>query len=96
MEPQVVFLSNTEGGGQVVSEVSLAGIPLVAFCDSNSPVEYVDLIIPMNNRSRRSLALAYWLLARQVLRERGQLGAQEDLPEGPESFETEAEEGGIE
>jgi len=96
MEPQVILLSNTEGGSQVVSEAALAGIPLVAFCDSNSPVDYVDLIIPMNNRSRKSLALAYWLLARQVLRERGQLGAQEDLPVSPDSFETEAEEGGVE
>ncbi|MGC8601075.1 MAG: 30S ribosomal protein S2 [Thermoprotei archaeon] len=96
IEPQVVLLSNTEGGSQVVSEASVAGIPIIAFCDSNSPIDYVDLIIPMNNRSRKSLALAYWLLARQVLRERGQLGAQEDLPVKPEDFEMEPEEGGIE
>ncbi|HEV51487.1 MAG TPA: 30S ribosomal protein S2 [Thermoprotei archaeon] len=96
MEPQVILLSNTEGGSQVVSEAALAGIPLIAFCDSNSPIDYVDLIIPMNNRSRKSLALAYWLLARQLLRERGQLGTQEDLPVKPEDFEMESEEGGIE
>ncbi|MDP7975300.1 MAG: 30S ribosomal protein S2 [Thermoprotei archaeon] len=93
MEPQVILLSNTEGGAQVVAEAALAGIPLVALCDSNSPVEYVDLVIPMNNRSRRSLALAYWLLARQVLRERGQIGAHDDLPVPVEDFEVTQEEG---
>ncbi|OYT62935.1 MAG: hypothetical protein B6U69_00435 [Thermofilum sp. ex4484_15] len=65
-------------------------MPVVALCDTDSICSYVDLAIPANNKGRKSLALIYWLLARQVLRERGELPQDKDLPEGPDAFETKA------
>jgi len=47
----------------------------------------VDLIIPGNNKGRRSLALIYWLLSREILRIRGELGTDEDLEETIDDFE---------
>jgi small subunit ribosomal protein S2 len=44
--------------------------------------------IPCNNKGRKSLALIFWILARQVLRERGELKPDQDLPVPPEEFET--------
>lgn len=48
----------------------------------------MDLVIPINNKGRKSIALAYWLLTRQVLRERGALGQTEDLPATIDDFES--------
>jgi small subunit ribosomal protein S2 len=47
----------------------------------------VDLVIPTNNKGRRALAVVFWLLARQVLRERGELGFDKDPPVTIEDFE---------
>ncbi|MEM2466204.1 MAG: 30S ribosomal protein S2, partial [Candidatus Bathyarchaeia archaeon] len=47
----------------------------------------VDLVIPTNNKGRRALAVIYWLLARQVLRERGELPPDKDMPLTIEDFE---------
>ena len=47
----------------------------------------VDLVIPTNNKGRRALAVIFWLLARQVLRERGELSADKDLSITIEDFE---------
>jgi small subunit ribosomal protein S2 len=44
------------------------GIPVVALCDANNDLKHVDLAIPANNKARRSLALVFWLLTREVLR----------------------------
>jgi small subunit ribosomal protein S2 len=54
----------------------------------------VDLIIPVNNKGRKALALTYFLLTRQVLRERGVLPPDADLPTPLEEFEAKVEEGG--
>jgi small subunit ribosomal protein S2 len=47
----------------------------------------VDLVIPTNNKGRRALAVIYWLLARQVLRERGELAPDKDLTLTIDDFE---------
>ena len=53
---------------QALREAVNIGIPVVALCDANNDLKYVDLAIPANNKGRRSLALVYWLLTREVLR----------------------------
>ena len=56
-------------------------------CDSNNLTKNVDIVIPGNNKGRRSLALIYWLLSREILRKRGELAAGEDLEETIDDFE---------
>ncbi|NIQ77571.1 MAG: 30S ribosomal protein S2, partial [Anaerolineae bacterium] len=55
---------------QAVTEASIARIPVVAMSSTDNVHENIDLVIPMNNRGRTSLAYAFWYLARLVLIER--------------------------
>ena len=87
IEADLIVVTDPRVDAQAVREAARIGIPVVAFCDTDSPVEYVDLIIPANNKGRKALALLYWLLARQVLRERGELPPGGELPVSPEDFE---------
>ena len=71
---------------QAINEASLTGIPVIALVDTDSDITFIDFAIPCNNKGRNSLALIFWLLARQVLRERGELKPDEDLPVSWEEF----------
>jgi small subunit ribosomal protein S2 len=87
IEPEVLVVSDPRADSQAVKEASSVGIPVVALCSTDNEFSGVDLIIPTNNKGRRALAVIYWLLARQALRERGELPPDKDLPLTIEDFE---------
>ncbi len=78
IEPEVLIVSDPRADGQAVKEAASIGIPVIALCSTDNEFTGVDLVIPTNNKGRRALAVIYWLLARQVLRERGELQSDKD------------------
>jgi small subunit ribosomal protein S2 len=73
IEPSVVIVSDPKADVQAVVEAARIGIPVIALCSTDNDFADVDLVIPTNNKGRRALAVIYWLLARQILRERGEI-----------------------
>jgi len=87
MEPEVILLTDPLSDRQALKEAVAMRIPVVALCDTFNETKNVDLIIPCNNKGKRSLALVYWLLAREILKNRGKKSFEytlEDFMEGEE------------
>ena len=87
IEPGVVVVSDPQVDTQAVTEASSIGVPIVALCSTDNDFRDVDLVIPTNNKGRRALAVIYWLLARQILRERGEIPPDGDIPVPVDDFE---------
>ncbi len=87
IEPEVIFVSDPRADFQAVKEASSMGIPIIALCSTDNDFSYADLVIPTNNKGRRALAVIYWLLARQVIRERGEIAPDGELSVSLEDFE---------
>lgn len=87
IEPEVMIVSDPRADFQAVKEASAVGIPVIALCSTDNEFSGVDLVIPTNNKGRRALAVIYWLLARQILRERGELPPDKDPPLSIDDFE---------
>jgi small subunit ribosomal protein S2 len=71
IEPEVILVTDPAADAQALSEAVKSGLPVVAICDANNRLRNVDLALPANNKGRRSLALVYWLLSREILKARG-------------------------
>ena len=91
VEPDILFVTDPAADQQALKEAVNSGLPIVGICDANNNLRNVDLALPANNKGRRSLALLYWLLAREVLKVREETTDEEwaknnDLEEWESTF----------
>jgi len=87
IEPNVVIVSDPKADVQAVKEAGAIGVPVIALCSTDNEFAGVDFVIPTNNKGRRALAVVYWLLARQMLRERGELPPDGSPTQSIDDFE---------
>ena len=86
-EPKVLLVTDPAADKQALKEAVDVGIPTVGLCDANNETRYVDLVVPVNNKGRRSLALVYWLLTREILKNRGEIKSDDEFQHEVDEFE---------
>jgi len=79
-DASVVVIVDPHADKVILREAKLARIPVVSLFDTDDILNGIDLAIPANNRGKKALGLAFWLLARQILLELGKISSQDDFP----------------
>ena len=86
IEVKVLLVVDSGPDRNAVIDAIKMGIPVVALCDTNNQSNNIDLVIPCNNKGKKSLGLFFWILAREYLRNRNILKKNEELKEKVEDF----------
>lgn len=71
VEPRVLVVADPRQDHQPVRESAYVNMPVIAFCNTDTPLRYIDVAIPSNNAGVQSIGVMWWFLAREVLRMRG-------------------------
>lgn len=85
-EPRILIVSDPRVDHQAITEASYVNIPVIAFCDTDAPMKYVDIAIPCNTKAGNAMGLMWWLLSREVLRLRGQISRSEEWEVMPDLY----------
>ncbi|MBI5347529.1 MAG: 30S ribosomal protein S2 [Candidatus Aenigmarchaeota archaeon] len=67
-EPDVLVVTDPASDRQALKEAIHMRIPIVGLADTFNLTSFLDLIIPCNNKGKKSLSLIYYLLAKKVCR----------------------------
>ena len=94
-EPKIVLLCDPATDAQALKEASENNLAIVSLAGSDSQIKNIDLILPANNKGRKSIALIFYLLTREILIERKEI-SKDAFTAKPEDFEQEIEEKPVE
>lgn len=70
-EYKLVIVCDPLTDKNILNEAFERGIVTVGFCDTNNRTNKLDLVVPINNKGKKSLGLAFMLLAKHYLVNRG-------------------------
>ncbi len=87
IEPKILIVTDPAADQQAVREALNINIPILGLCDANNETKNMDMVIPTNNKGRRSLATVYWLLTREYLKAKGTIAGDDDFKLTIEDFE---------
>lgn len=87
IQPKVVIITEPESDAQAIAEAARAKAVVVALASTNNSLANIDIAIPINNKGRKSLALVYWLLAKEYLKVTGNIPNDEAFPKTLDEFE---------
>lgn len=87
-EPKLVLITDPQVDSQAIIEATNAGIPVIGISNTDNVTSKIDLVIPANNRGRKSLATVFWLLAREILIQKGQMTENDPMKYEIDDFET--------
>ncbi len=84
-EPKIIMVCDPWTDKNAVDDAGRVGIPVIALCDTNNQSNQVDLVVPGNNKGKKSVGLVFYLVCREFMRKKAML-AGEELPFKIEDF----------
>ena len=85
-EAKIVLVVDAWPDRNAVMDAVKIGVPVIALCDTNNQSNFIDFVIPCNNKGKKSLGLLFYILTKEFLRLKGKLKEGEELKEKVEDF----------
>jgi len=86
IEPKIIFVCDPWTDKNAVDDAVRTGIPVIALCDTNNQSNNLDLVVPCNNKGKKSVGLVLYLLTREYLKKKGLLREGEEFSVKMEEF----------
>lgn len=85
-ETKIMLITDPWPDKNAISDAMRVGIPIIALCDTNNTSNNVDLVVPCNNKGRKSLGLIFWILTKEFLKHKGLIKGEKDLKVNMSNF----------
>lgn len=79
IEAKIMLVVDSWPDKNAMMDAFNVGIPVIALCDTNNTANYIDLVVPCNNKGKKSLGLLFYILTQQYMLNRGMIKKPEDF-----------------
>ena len=85
-ESKIMLATDSWPDRNAIVDANKIGIPVMALCDTNNQSNNIDLVIPCNNKGKKSLGLFFFILAKEYLKNRGLIKSDSEFTATIEDF----------
>ena len=79
IEIKVLIVVDPWPDKDAVRDAVSVGATVIALCDTNNESNYIDIVVPCNNKGKKSLGLVFWILAREYLKARETIKNEKEM-----------------
>ena len=79
IEAKIILVTDSWPDRNAIKDAMQIGIPVIALCDTNNQSNCIDLVVPCNNKGKKSLGLFFYLVARDYLIQKGTIKTEEEM-----------------
>lgn len=88
-EPRIILVTDAWPDRNAVNDALKIGIPVIALCHTNNQSNNIDLVVPCNNKGKKSLGVFFWILSNEYMKKRGLIKENEEINLKLEDFSDE-------
>ncbi len=85
-EPKIIVACDPWTDKNAVQDAAKKGIPVIGLCDTNNQANDIDLVVPCNNKGKKSVGLVFYVIAKEYMKVKGLLLGNEEMPAKMEDF----------
>lgn len=85
-EPKIIVVCDPWPDKNAVEDAAKVGITTIGLCDTNNQSNKIDLVVPCNNKGKKSVGLIFYLIAKKFMVKKGMIETEETFPAKPEDF----------
>ena len=78
-EAKLLLVADPWPDKNAVLDAARMGVPVIGICDTNNESNYIDLVVPCNNKGKKSLGLLFYLLAMGYLKNKEIIKTDKDI-----------------
>ncbi len=88
-ETKIILVTDAWPDRNAVLDALKIGVPVIALCDTNNQINGIDVVLPCNNKGKKSLGLVFYVLAKEYLKARNVIPSDEQMPISIDDFTAE-------
>jgi small subunit ribosomal protein S2 len=89
LEAKIVLVIDAWPDKNAVIDANKVGIPVIALCDTNNNANYIDLVVPCNNKGKKSLGLLFLIMTQRYMLARHMIKKPEEFKATMQDFSDE-------
>ncbi len=85
-EPKIILACDPWTDKNIVEDALKVGVPVIGLCDTNNQSNKIDLVVPCNNKGKKSIGLVLYILTKEYMKSKALLKGEEEIPASLEDF----------